>query len=144
MSRIRPSKPSDIDRILVVWEDASRAGHPFLTDDFLSAEREKVRDVYMPAADTWVCDMDDQVLGFVSLIGHEVGALFVHPSRHRQGIGRALLETVNDLHPNLEVDVFKENAMARAFYHRCGFVLRSERTDAETGRMMLRLRYEAE
>lgn len=113
---IRAYAPQDLGQVLDIWEGASRVAHPFLPESFVVAEREKVKDVYMPTAASWVWEEDDAVVGFISLIGDEVGALFVDPKNHRRGIGRA--------------------------YERCGFVSISERRHVDSGRQMLRMRHE--
>jgi putative acetyltransferase len=53
--------------------------HPFLSADFLDEERVSIPNVYLPKAETWVWETDGRVIGFISLLGNEVGALFVHP-----------------------------------------------------------------
>lgn len=142
-TRIRPCTARDLDPVMEIWEEASRRGHPFLTESFIAAEREMVRDIHLPAAETWVFEEDGRVLGFLSLVENEVGALFVDPGSHRRGVGRALMDHAKGRHTTLELDVFEENVSARAFYVRCGFVGIGVRPHAETGRPMLRMRYEA-
>jgi putative acetyltransferase len=139
---IRAYAPQDLGQVLDIWEGASRVAHPFLPESFVVAEREKVKDVYMPTAASWVWEEDDAVVGFISLIGDEVGALFVDPKNHRRGIGRALLEFVLHEHLTLELEVFAENVGAKSFYERCGFVSISERGHVDSGRQMLRMRHQ--
>jgi putative acetyltransferase len=141
--RIRPSSADDLERLLHIWEDASRVGHPFLSESFLAEERERVRHDHLPAAETWVLTADDEPIAFLSLVGNEVGGLFVDPARHRMGAGRALLDFAKDLHATLEVEVFGENARGRAFYRACGFGEIGEELHAETGRAIVRMRCEA-
>jgi len=139
--RIRPYAPEDLDTVLEIWEDASRTGHPFLPEAFIARERGRVRDVYIPMCSTWVYERDGKVLGFISLFDHEVGGLFVAPREHRRGIGRALVDFAKRQHAKLDVEVFRDNGGARAFYARCGFVETSEYQHAETARQMLRMRF---
>jgi GNAT superfamily N-acetyltransferase len=40
----------------------------------------------------WVAETDEGVVGFVAADEDEVTWLYVHPARHREGIGRRLLE----------------------------------------------------
>ena len=140
--RIRPYRPKDVEQILDVWEDASGVGHPFLTESFVADERVRIRDVYLPSAATWVLEERGRVVGFISLIDNEIGALFVEPKSHRRGFGRALMEFAITQRRTLELEVFKDNAGARAFYEGCGFVVASERTHDETGHQMLRMTYD--
>lgn len=76
---IRPFAPSDVDQILEAWYESSKVAHPFLSDEFLVAEREKIVHEWMPIVETSVCEHEHRVVGFLSLIGNEVGAIFVHP-----------------------------------------------------------------
>jgi putative acetyltransferase len=137
---IRPYQPSDCEALLDVWVRASAVAHPFLDPDFMARERHNVRDVYLPMAETWVWDADGHVAGFISLLGNEVGGIFVEPGRHRSGIGRALVERARDGRGDLEVEVFERNAIGRAFYARLGFEPLQTKTHAETGLEILRLR----
>ena len=140
-STIRPYRPEDVDQVLGVWERASRVGHSFLPESFFPRERGKVETEYLPSARTWTSELRGRVIGFVSLVGGEVGGLFVEPEYHRRGVGRALLEFVQSVEAKLELDVFERNPAARAFYERCGFAVISRRLDAETGEHVLRMRY---
>jgi putative acetyltransferase len=142
-SHIRPYNLNDLPRVLEIWEEAARTAHPFLPESFIVSEREQVREVYIPMAATWVFEDDGRVVGFISLVGDDVGGLFVEPSCHRRGIGRALLDFALAKGRPLELEVFEENSPARAFYERCGFVDVSDYLHAETGHRMVRMRSRA-
>ena len=136
---IRRHRPEDVSALLEVWERASEVGHPFLDAGFLAAERTAIRDVYLHRSETWLYEAEGEVVGYLALIGDEIGALFVHPDRHGQGIGRALVDHALELRGHLEVEVFSENAVGRRFYERYGFVPLREYRHEPTGRLMLRL-----
>jgi putative acetyltransferase len=95
--------------------------------------------VYLPNAETWVWELDGRVVGFISLLGNEVGAIFVDPKVHGVGIGRALMDHARGLREELEVEVFKANVIGRAFYARYGFELMQEKVHDQTGLDMMRL-----
>ena len=137
---IRPYRDTDLSQLLDVWYSASLVGHPFLDQMFFERERGRIREAYLPAAETWVFERDDTVVGFVALIGDEVGGLFVAPNYHGQGIGRALMDHARTTREVLELNVFKENRVGRAFYERYGFQLVDEHVHEETGCKELRLR----
>ena len=136
---IRRYQDADLSDLLEVWYAASRVAHPFLTEEFLDQERGNIAEIYVPKADTWVFEKDRCVVGFISLLGNEVGAIFVRPELHGQGIGRALMDRAMELHDRLEVEVFKDNEIGRAFYDRYGFKVIHEHVHAETGHELLRL-----
>jgi len=140
---IRHYQERDLSDLLTAWENASKTAHPFLTKEFLEQERYNIPNLYIPNADTWVVVDDDKVVGFIALIGTEVGAIFVDPSYHGRGLGKALMDKAYSLHSQLEVEVFKENAIGRRFYDRYGFQLLHEKMHKETGNMLLRLAFTA-
>jgi len=96
--------------------------------------------MYLPNADTWVVEDEGKVVGFIALIGNEVGAIFVDPKCHGRGLGKALMDKAQSLHARLEVEVFKENHIGRNFYDRYGFKYLEEKVFETTGDKVLRLK----
>lgn len=140
---IRKYEGSDLNDVLSSWENASELAHPFLTREFLDLERNNIPNVYLPIADTWVSEHNGKVIGFMALLGNEVGAIFVQPEFHGTGAGRALMDKAQELHGDLEVEVFEANSIGRKFYSSYGFEPLSERVHEETGNNVLRLRFTA-
>lgn len=140
---IRKYRPADCEELLNVWDRASALAHSFLGKAFLEQERQTIPDVYLPKADTWVWEAEGHVLGFISLLGNEVGAIFVDPDLHRSGIGRALMEQARALRGELEVEVFERNLAGRAFYAKIGFELMHRKVHDKTGFEIMRLRLAA-
>jgi putative acetyltransferase len=99
--------------------------------------------VYLPKAESWVWQAEGHVVGFISLLGNEVGAIFVDPRFHRSGIGRALMERARTLRGELEVEVFERNLLGRAFYAKLGFELMHQKVHKQTGFEVMRLRLAA-
>lgn len=137
---IRKYRDQDLDDLLTVWAAASEIAHPFLTQEFLDLERENIPNLYLPNAETWVFDDQGRVVGFVALLGNEVGAIFVHPDQQRRGVGRQLMDKAKELRGELVVEVFKANSIGRAFYAKCGFETVAEKVHEQTGFDLLRLR----
>lgn len=141
---IRRYRDDDLAELLEVWYQASLLAHPFLDEAFLSRERENIAATYMPVAETWVFVREGRVVGFISLIGNEVGAIFVGPAVQGQGIGRALMDHARALRAWLELDVFEANRIGRRFYDRYGFTPVRAHVHEPTGLTMLRLRLDGE
>jgi len=136
---IRTFAEGDLDALLDTWYRASLIAHPFLTEDFLAQERKNIPELYMPHAETWVFDLDGDIVGFISLIENEVAAIFVEPDLQGRGIGRSLMDYVRALRGELEVDVFEANSIGRRFYDRYGFLPMREYMHEPTGQRVLRL-----
>ena len=138
---IRKYIENDIEEILEVWYQASRMAHPFLDAEFMGMEKKNIRDVYIPNTSTWVYERDQIILGFISMMGNEVGAIFVRPNSHGNGIGKQLMDFVSDFHEEMEVEVFERNNVGRAFYDKYGFQVIEELIHKDTNNRVLRLRY---
>lgn len=136
---IRPYRDDDLDTVLDIWRAANELAHPFLDEDFLRTEQDNVRDVYLPAAETWVAEAGGRVVGFVSLLGCQVGGLFLTPEWHGRRVGKALMDKAVAERGALELDVFAANAIGRRFYDRYGFVDAGDYVHAPTGQRVLRL-----
>tara|TARA_R110002072_G_scaffold247353_2_gene406496 strand:- start:46159 stop:46602 length:444 start_codon:yes stop_codon:yes gene_type:complete len=139
--KIRQYMDSDLDAVLDSWEVATRMAHEFMTDEFIAQERKNVADIYIPNTDTWVAEVDGKVQGFIALMGNEVGAIFIQPHCHGRGVGKALMDKAQKLHGDLEVEVFKENAIGRKFYIRYGFEHLEDKLHEPTGQQLLRLKF---
>ncbi len=125
---IRKYEEKDIEAVLDAWYEASLIAHSFMDAAFFEQERENVRTIYMPRANTWVYEKDEKVVGFISMVRNEVGGIFVHPEVQGQGIGTALM------------DKARENHKTRRFYERYGFVGVKEFIDEDLGQMQVRMR----
>lgn len=141
---IRPYASEDQDQLIEVWYRASLIAHPFLSEDFLHAERTQIAEHWIPLAETTVFESDGMVVGFVALIGNEVGGLFVDPRHQRQGIGHALLDVARATRPYLELEVFEANPIGRSFYSAYGFEQIGQSIEQTSGEPQLRLRLEME
>ncbi|UTW56313.1 GNAT family N-acetyltransferase [Kordiimonas sp. SCSIO 12610] len=138
---IRDYQSADFNQLISAWLAASKLAHPFLTEEFLRKEIANIRDIYIPNTETAVYQHGDTVIGFISLMGDEVGAIFLDPKYHGQKIGKALMDHAADQRNRLELDVFKANHIGQQFYFRYGFQKLYEHMHEETGNMLLRLAY---
>jgi putative acetyltransferase len=141
--QIRQYEDSDLEAVLSSWGRATRLAHPFMTEVFLAQEKINTAEIYLPNTDTWVIEIEGEVTGFIALMGNEVGAIFLQPEFHGKGAGKALMDKAQELHGNLEVEVFKENSIGRKFYSQYGFELLEEKLHEPTGQQVLRLKFTA-
>ncbi|WP_420430090.1 GNAT family N-acetyltransferase [Kordiimonas sp.] len=138
---IRPYEDKDVETVLGVWLNASKIAHPFLKKDFIENETINMRTLYLPNAETWVAEADGVVVGFLSLIGNEVGGLFVDPKYHGLRFGKTLMDKAVALRGTLELDVFEKNPIGRRFYARYGFLEDHEYDHEATSERVIRLTY---
>lgn len=141
---IRQYQKTDLQAVLNSWEIATRLAHEFMSDEFIAQGRIDTEEIYLPNTDTWVVEFNGEVKGFIALMGNEVGALFLQPEYHGVGAGKALMNKAQELHGDLEVEVFKTNSIGREFYDKYGFKLMAESFHQPTGQQVLRLKFTAE
>ncbi len=136
---LRPYEDRDLAAVLDVWHRASLVAHSFLPADFFSAERRLIAEQWLPMSETTVFESSGRVVGFISMVGDEVGGLFVHPEYQRQGIGGLLMDHAFTGRDTLELGVLEANTLGRAFYAAYGFVEIGRTIDDATGHPELRL-----
>ncbi|WP_415404542.1 GNAT family N-acetyltransferase [Tateyamaria sp. SN3-11] len=136
---IRHYQASDTDALVALWHKANALAHPFLTKAFVAKVAQDMRDIYLPNAETWVCVQNGAPVGFIALVGTEIGGLFVDPDHHGHGHGKALTDHGVGLHGPLSVEVFEENSLGRRFYDRYGFVETGRYLHAPSGAMTLQM-----
>jgi putative acetyltransferase len=122
MLTLRTSRTTDRKALFALWDSSVRATHGFVSDDDRAMYAELVRNHYLPKTPVLVAaDERDFPVGFIGVLGNRIEALFVHPDRHGQGIGRMLVEDAKAKHRRLYVDVNEQNEGARIFYDRMRF-----------------------
>ena len=136
---IRKFKEQDTDCIMKIWMEASSLAHPFLNTGFVKKVEKDLKDLYLPNSKTWVYVEDEMVIAFISMIDNEIGGLFVSPEEHARGIGTQLVNFVGLIYDQLEVEVFEDNVIGRAFYTKYGFNHMKKYLHEECRQMVLRL-----
>ncbi|MCW3098798.1 MAG: Acetyltransferase [Chthonomonadaceae bacterium] len=137
---IRPYQISDTESIIEVWHAAAVIAHDFVPDAFWQTERDALRNTYLDVAETCVYVTDDRVVGFLSLLGDEIGGLFILPAYQGQGIGTRLVQHARTIRGDLFLRVFKRNVRAIHFYESCGFVAAEENLHEPTSCILLTMR----
>ncbi|HZZ45675.1 MAG TPA: acetyltransferase [Pseudonocardia sp.] len=117
----RPALDGESPALVRIWRRAVEATHDFLTGDDIDGLEVQVRDVVLPALGLTVATLRDEPVGWIGMHGSHVEALFVDPSAHRRGVGRALLSAAAAF-PLVTVDVNEQNPSAITFYEALGFV----------------------
>ena len=106
---IRPFEAAtDIEPLSDIWLEASRRAHPFIGEQRLLAQRGLVKEKYLPEAETWVACRCGDPVGFISLLGSFIGAVFVaHELAHFGAAAKNGLQTgVPVPLPSLQLGLF--------------------------------------
>ena len=138
---IRMHKEKDIEQIIDIWYQSSTLAHPFLTSTFVEKVKSDMTNIYIPNSETWVYEIDNSIVGFISMMNNEIGGLFVSPNNQSKGIGTELVNFIKKEYSELEVEVFEKNSIGRAFYDKYGFKIIKKYTHEESGNEVLRLKY---
>lgn len=136
---VRPYCPEDLEQVMTAWRRANALVHPFLNEVYVAQLEQEVRYTFVPNAETYVLEADGQLVGFIALLGDVVGGLFLDPSKHGMGFGKALVDHAVNLKGPLKVDVFRENEVGRSFYERYGFELVAEEAHEPSGQIVRKL-----
>lgn len=138
---IRKYKQADVDQILEIWLSASIEAHNFIEPGFWESKVNDMRDVYIPASETFIIEYEGSVAGFYSLYGGSLAAIFVAPEFQRKGMGTALLDDAKNRRMSLQLTVYKENVPSVKFYEKHGFISVGEQMDDHTGHPELIMEY---
>ncbi|MCF4980219.1 N-acetyltransferase [Pseudomonas gessardii] len=130
---IRPLDPTDLDCVLQIWLDASLIAHDFIDAAFWQSQVENMRNLYIPASQTFVIERQSRVVGFYSLLDQQMAALFVAPDCQGQGLGKQLVAHARRQRPVLTLAVYKNNSASYQFYLSQGFVVTHEEIDEHSG-----------
>jgi len=138
---IREYRQADLDQILEIWLSASIKAHNFIAPEFWESKVNDMRDLYIPASETFIAESQGTMAGFYSLYGDNLAAIFVAPDLQGKGIGTALLDDAKKRRECLQLTVYKENVPSVKFYEKQGFVFVSEQMDEHTGHPELVMEY---
>jgi len=119
---IRPfDAAADTEKLSGIWLDASLRAHPFIGRPRLLEQRPLIEDEYLPKSETWVACHAGEPVGFISLLGSFIGAIFIEPNWQGQSVGRKLIAHALERKGELSLEVYTRNEQAVRFYAALGF-----------------------
>jgi putative acetyltransferase len=128
---IRQATTTDFPELADIYHDASLIAHPFIDPEFVARDRHRVRDELLPLNQSYVYEVNGDILGFISMTENHINGLFVKVDEQRKGVGRDLLNHVKDRHEAIELCCFIDNYEAQRFYHAQDFEVIQEQTNLE-------------
>ncbi|EKO3594293.1 N-acetyltransferase [Vibrio metschnikovii] len=132
---IRKYNDNDLDSIIEIWLTASMKAHDFVSAEFWKSQVDNMRNIYLPASEICVYEIDSKVVGFYALYESNLAAIFVESDLQGKGIGKQLLNHAKSQRVALTLSVYKENQASYQFYLSQGFNVISEQVDEHTGHL---------
>ncbi len=140
---IRDYQSGDKAAVIAIWRKTNAMAHPFLSAEFVTQAEEMISGAMMELAEIWIVEEAGEPVGFIALLGNEIGGLFVDPDHQGHGLGRALVDHVVPLKKRLTLEVFEKNTAAQRFYAAYGFIGNETSLHEMSGERVIHLRYPA-
>ncbi len=131
-----------MDAIIKIWLDASVIAHDFIDSSYWRSKTDDMRNIYLPSAETHIYESSGKILGFISMIGNFIAAVFVSPESQGQGIGKQLIDFAKARYRIIELAVYIENENSVEFYLKQGFKVVRESIEEHTGHAELIMVYD--
>jgi putative acetyltransferase len=141
---IRPLCAEDLNATVSIWYSASIKAHNFIPEEYWYSQKDNMRNLYLPNCESWVYEVDNRILGFISYFEGSIPAIFVAPKAQSQGVGTQLLQFLKQKYNKLRLTVYKENEKTHQFYIRQGFIDGEESICEHTGHKQIAMYWEAE
>ena len=131
---IRKVESKDVDEIMGIWLESTIKAHNFISKEYWENSYDTVKNVYIPMAETFVYEDEEDIKGFISIINNEfIGALFVATQYQGSGIGKELIDYTIDRYKKLNLAVYKDNKRSVEFYINRGFKIVKEQVNEDSG-----------
>ena len=112
---IRNMRELDLNRIMEIWLTSNIKAHWFIEKAYWENHQDEVRQAISKAA-VYVDEENGKIDGFIGLQESWIAGIFVEEEVRSKGIGRALLDHVKALYPELFLRVYVKNEPAVQFY----------------------------
>ncbi|MDE1549107.1 N-acetyltransferase [Jeotgalibaca caeni] len=139
---IREAREEELDRLIEIWLDASRQSHSFIDSSYWEENVGVMRGLYLPLSQNTVIEDEGEIVGFLSMMGEELAALFIDPRYQQQGYGQQLLRFVQAHQETIALSVYAKNKNALSFYQKHHFLMIEECVDEPTNEIEYRMKWE--
>lgn len=128
---IRPFETNDLSRVIELWLETNKQAHDFIENTYWEGKYAEVKKM-MPAAELYVYEENNAILGFVGLMDTYLVGIFIDTTYQSRGIGKQLVDVAKDSKERLLLQVYTKNKRAVSFYSREGFSIIEEKVDEAT------------
>lgn len=137
---IRKFQKSDIREVMKIWLSSNLEAHSFVPEEYWKSNAQMVED-QLSQAEVYIYEDAGTIEGFIGLQDDYIAGIFVKKEYRGNGIGKALLDYVKEMHKELTLHVYQKNCRAAALYRREGFSVVSEETDRATKETDIAMRW---
>lgn len=131
---IRKLEYKETDRVMSIWKYSTIKAHDFISEKYWENNYDVVKDVYIPASETFIYEENGEIKGFISILNNEfIGALFVDINTQGRGIGSKLIDYAIKNYKKLNLAVYKDNKKSVEFYLNRGFKIIKEQLNEDSG-----------
>lgn len=131
---IRKLEDKDIDRVMSIWKYSTIKAHNFIDEKYWENSYDIVKNVYIPASETFIYEEDKEIKGFISILNKEfIGALFIDINTQGRGIGSKLIDYAIKNYKKLNLAVYKDNKKSVEFYLNKGFDIITQQVNEDFG-----------
>ena len=138
---IRELQRNEIPVVVHLWYETSVYAHSFISAEYWKVNKEMMEREYLPYSETYLALIENELTGFVSLVGNYLAAIFVKKNNQRMGVGTELLNFVKERRSEIELKVFKKNTAGIIFYKKNGFKKILEKEDEGTGEIEIVMKW---
>ncbi len=78
-------------KIIDIWYKGSVQAHHFIDASYWESKMQEMKDKYIPMSETHVITDQSEIIGFISMVGNYLAALFIDVRNQNNGAGRELL-----------------------------------------------------
>ena len=102
IQKIISPKEQELDELMEIWYRTNLTAHYFILADYWKSHYEEVKralpeaGIYVVYAEKDQKEQKDQILGFAGLTGSYIAGLFVKEEWQSHGIGKMIIDNVND------------------------------------------------
>ncbi|AYE38107.1 GNAT family N-acetyltransferase [Companilactobacillus zhachilii] len=115
--------PQLIKQLTVVWENAVRNTHSFLTETDIQYFKNSMPDILTQIPNLIIAVNEQQLpIGFMGIDGSEIAMLFIDQKYRGQGVGKRLIQFGIKNYQADRLTVNEQNPQAVGFYEHIGFV----------------------
>ena len=133
---IRKLESNELEIVMEIWLDTNINTHDFINTSYWKENYNLVKEM-LPDAIIFVYEDNNQIQGFIGLMGNYIAGIFINSNSQSKGIGKALLNYVKEYNSELLLQVYKKNLRAVNFYLREDFVVSKEQIDENTNEVEL-------